>query len=74
MILIVHQSINIHMIRIDGISNASVFQIGSAGMIKPLAQLMNTGGFTEPAPPAGAQDDSGVAAGTPYVPLVLPSQ
>lgn len=73
MILIVHQSIDIHMIRIDGISNASVFQIGSAGMIKPLAQLMNTGGFTTPAPPTDAQVGSGTAPGTPYVPLVLPS-
>lgn len=69
MILIVHQSIHIHMIRIDGISNASVFQVGSAGIIKPLAQLMNTGGFTEPAPGMDVADSTG----PPYVPLVSPS-
>lgn len=73
MILIVHQSIDIHMIRIDGISNASVFQIGSAGIIKPLAQLMNTGGFTAPAPLTDATDGTVGSVGTPYVPLVLPS-
>lgn len=70
MILVVHQSIQIHTIRINGISNASVFQIGSAGIIKPLSQLMNTGGFTEPAPPAPLPPGG---TQSPFVPLVLPS-
>jgi len=70
MILVVHQTIHIHMIRIDGISNASVFQIGSAGIIKPHAQLLNTGGFAEPAPPAGEPAD---LSPPPFVPLVSPS-
>ncbi|PLT30423.1 spore germination protein GerPB [Peribacillus deserti] len=48
----IQQTIHINMIRIDGISNSSVFQIGSAGIIKPSSILSNSGGFTEPAPPA----------------------
>lgn len=67
MILIVHQSIEIHTIRIDGISNASVLQIGTSGIIKPLNQMLNTGGFTAPAPEAKS------APSAPYVPLVSPS-
>lgn len=48
----IQQSIQIHFIKIDGISNSSVFQIGSAGIIKPASYLYNTGGFTGPAPEA----------------------
>ena len=48
------QYIMINQIRINGISNSSVFQIGTAGLIKPLSNLYNTGGFTEPAPELGA--------------------
>jgi len=44
------QYIYINQIRIEGINNSSVFQIGTAGLIKPLSNLYNTGGFTEPAP------------------------
>ena len=46
----IQQSIHIHSIKIGGISNSSVFQIGSAGMIKPASYLYNTGGFSGPAP------------------------
>jgi spore germination protein PB len=46
----IQQSIHIHFIKIGGISNSSVLQIGSAGIIKPAAYLYNTGGFTQPAP------------------------
>ncbi|MDR7318625.1 spore germination protein GerPB [Brevibacillus nitrificans] len=49
---IVHQNITIHTLKIDGLTNSSVFQIGSAGIIKPLSQLYNSGGFTEQAPAA----------------------
>lgn len=48
----IQQSIQINMIKIEGISNSSVFQIGSAGLIKPVSHLYNTGGFTAPAPEA----------------------
>lgn len=48
----IQQSININLLKIDGITNSSVLQIGSAGMIKPVSYLYNTGGFTAPAPEA----------------------
>ncbi|WP_018662415.1 spore germination protein GerPB [Heyndrickxia acidiproducens] len=48
----VQQSIQIRMIKIGGISNSSVFQIGTSGIIKPASYLYNTGNFTEPAPTA----------------------
>ncbi|WP_339061121.1 spore germination protein GerPB [Tepidibacillus marianensis] len=50
MIINVNQSISIHQIRIGSIGNSSVFQIGSAGVIKPLSNIYNTGGFTGPVP------------------------
>ncbi|MEH7546457.1 spore germination protein PB [Neobacillus bataviensis] len=46
----IQQSIHINFIKIGGITNSSVLQIGSAGIIKPQANLFNTGGFTKPAP------------------------
>jgi spore germination protein PB len=52
--LIVHQSIVIHQLRVDSVANSSVLQIGSAGMIKGLSNLYNTGGFTGAAPAASA--------------------
>jgi spore germination protein PB len=48
----IQQSIQINFIKIGGITNSSVLQIGSAGIIKPAAYLYNTGGFTGPAPAA----------------------
>ncbi|MBP3038685.1 spore germination protein GerPB [Bacillaceae bacterium Marseille-Q3522] len=67
----IQQSIQIHSIRIDGISNSSVFQIGSAGIIKPASYLYNTGGFTEAAPEAVTMEtEPGLF--TPSVPLVSP--
>ncbi len=50
MIFNIQQTIQINMIKIGSINNSSVLQIGSAGIIKPLATLANTGGFTTPAP------------------------
>jgi spore germination protein PB len=48
----IQQSIHIHYIKIGGVTNSSVLQIGSAGIIKPSSHLYNTGGFTKPAPVA----------------------
>ncbi|CAG9609233.1 spore germination protein GerPB [Pseudoneobacillus rhizosphaerae] len=48
----IQQTINIHLIKIGSISNSSVLQIGSAGVIKPASHLFNTGGFTKAAPAA----------------------
>lgn len=68
----VHQNIVIHNLKIDGISNSSVCQIGSAGIIKPLSNLFNTGCFTQPAPPAGRQPIT--LPTQPLVPLVEPTR
>jgi spore germination protein PB len=65
----IQQSIQINFIKIGGITNSSVLQIGSAGIIKPTAHLYNTGGFTQPAPQAFASSGSGSLLGTPAVPL-----
>jgi spore germination protein PB len=51
----INQSIVIHHLKIGGISNSSVFQIGSAGVIKSLSNLYNTGNFTGPAPVSSAE-------------------
>jgi spore germination protein PB len=50
----IQQSIQINFIKISSITNSSVLQIGSAGIIKPASYLYNTGGFTKPAPKAGS--------------------
>lgn len=50
MIFNIQQTIQINMIKIGSVNNSSVFQIGSAGIIKPYSTLANTGGFKEPAP------------------------
>ncbi|MCM3616923.1 spore germination protein GerPB [Sutcliffiella horikoshii] len=71
----VNQNIVIHHLKIGGITNSSVFQIGSAGVIKSLSNLYNTGGFVEPAPVSSAEiaqsqqgGDLSSSAG-PFVPL-----
>ena len=64
------QYITINHIRINGISNSSVFQIGTAGLIKPLSNLYNTGGFTEAAPTLGAEIASTqTESETPLIPF-----
>ncbi|WP_309120453.1 spore germination protein GerPB [Paenibacillus sp.] len=63
----VHQSIVIHQLRVENVSNSSVIQIGTSGQISSLSNLYNTGGFTEPAPePLGTQTG-------PIVPLPSPA-
>ncbi|HEK9099712.1 spore gernimation protein GerPB [Bacillus pfraonensis] len=51
----VQQSIIINNIKIESITTSSVFQIGTAGSIKALSKLSNTGGFTEPLRPLTAK-------------------
>ncbi|MDQ0268792.1 spore germination protein GerPB [Cytobacillus purgationiresistens] len=70
----IQQSIHIQLIKIGGVSNSSVFQIGSAGIIKPSSHLYNTGGFTEPAPEFDTPLSEGTVVGTPFVPLVAPAK
>lgn len=48
----IQQSIHINLIKIGSLTNSSVLQIGSAGVIRPTAHLFNTGGFIKPAPEA----------------------
>ncbi|MBV6717057.1 spore germination protein GerPB [Paenibacillus chitinolyticus] len=49
----IHQTITIHQLRVDAVSNSSVLQVGSAGSIRALSNQYNTGGFTGPAPEVG---------------------
>ncbi|WP_123040941.1 spore germination protein GerPB [Cohnella candidum] len=49
----IYQNITINYIRVEAVTNSSVLQIGSAGSIRSLSQLFNTGGFTGPAPQLG---------------------
>ncbi|WKB37294.1 spore germination protein GerPB [Terrilactibacillus sp. S3-3] len=65
----INQTIRIHQIKITGLTNSSVFQIGSAGIIKPISNLFNSGGFTDACPPLLTEPD-----GPPlYVRLPAPS-
>ncbi|MCP3742146.1 spore germination protein GerPB [Rossellomorea sp. BNER] len=71
--LYVQQSIHIQMIKIGGMANSSVLQIGTSGKIQSASYLYNTGGFTEPAPEA---DNGGVIQPPeiePLVPLQAPT-
>lgn len=68
----IHQTIQIQYLRVGGVSNSSVLQIGSAGMIKPLSNLYNTGGFTKPAPLPKKQ--AGVVEELPVTPPFFPLQ
>lgn len=68
--LTVHQTITIHQLRVDAVSNSSVLQVGSAGCIQSLSNLYNTGGFTGPAPQASSE---GEITPVPLVPLPPPT-
>lgn len=65
----IQQSIVIHSLRVDTVSNSSVLQIGSAGIIKSLSNLYNTGGFTGPA----LQPGQGFVPPVSLVPLPPPA-
>lgn len=65
----IQQSIHINLLKVEGITNSSVLQIGSAGVIKPASYLYNTGGFTAPAPLA----NGGTSQTPPVVPLQSPT-
>ncbi len=41
----VNQSIHINYMRVESVSNSSILQIGSAGSIKSLSNLYNTGSY-----------------------------
>ncbi|UPG62338.1 spore germination protein GerPB [Metabacillus endolithicus] len=72
----INQTICINYLRVDSVNNSSVLQIGSAGMIKPLSNLYNTGGFFQEAPQILTEAPTGVAAEAsegPLVPLSTPT-
>ncbi|MCJ7840382.1 spore germination protein GerPB [Lederbergia sp. NSJ-179] len=46
----VQQSIHIQSIKIGALTNSSVLQIGTSGVITPSSHLYNTGGFKKAAP------------------------
>lgn len=51
----INQTIQINYLRLESISNSSILQIGSAGSIKSLSNLYNTGSYVEAAPEVSAQ-------------------
>ncbi|MCM3690247.1 spore germination protein GerPB [Neobacillus niacini] len=65
----IQQSIQINFIKINSITNSSVLQIGSAGIIKPASYLYNTGGFKGPAPSAGGTQTTNGQSSSVAVPL-----
>lgn len=48
--IFVNQTITITSLKIGGVSNSSVLQIGTAGIIKATTHLYNTGGYKGIAP------------------------
>ncbi|GLI84304.1 MULTISPECIES: spore germination protein GerPB [Rossellomorea] len=72
----VQQSIQIQFIKIGGMSNSSVLQIGTCGQIATNDYLYNTGGFTEPAPQAQKNGGTGGQSQSvpPFVPLQPPGE
>ncbi|SEN13409.1 spore germination protein PB [Mesobacillus persicus] len=69
----IQQSININLLRVDAVSNSSVLQIGSSGIIKPASYLYNTGGYTAPAPEPGEPNGGDDPPIAPVVPLQSPT-
>ncbi|MZQ82484.1 spore gernimation protein [Paenibacillus sp. 5J-6] len=54
--MIIHQTIMIQQLKVNSVANSSVLQIGTAGSIRSLSNLYNTGGFVEPTPALGSSD------------------
>ncbi|WLR42908.1 spore germination protein GerPB [Bacillus carboniphilus] len=70
----INQCIQIQYLRIGAVTNSSVLQIGSAGIIKPVSNLYNTGCYTVPAPEAEAlMEEEEALTEESFVPLAAPS-
>ncbi|MGG1517688.1 spore germination protein GerPB [Paenibacillus oryzisoli] len=65
----IHQTIMIQQLKVNSVANSSVLQIGTAGSIRSLSNLYNTGGFVEPAPELGTTEVNPVT----LVPLPPPT-
>lgn len=59
--MIIHQTIMIQQLRVNSVANSSVLQIGTAGSIRSLSNLYNTGGFVEPTPALGSSEVNPIA-------------
>ncbi|NOV02908.1 spore germination protein GerPB [Paenibacillus planticolens] len=59
--MIIHQTIMIQNLKVNSVANSSVLQIGTAGSIRSLSNLYNTGGFVEPTPELGSSPVNPVA-------------
>ena len=59
--MIIHQTIMIQQLKVNSVANSSVLQIGTAGSIRSLSNLYNTGGFVEPTPELGSSEVNPVA-------------
>ncbi|MEO3944957.1 spore germination protein GerPB [Gorillibacterium sp. CAU 1737] len=69
--MIVYQSIAIHYLHIDSVSQASVVQVGAAGALGSQAFQLSGGEAAAEAPDGNTETEP--AAGSPLVPLPLPS-
>ncbi|MEI4791023.1 spore germination protein GerPB [Bacillus sp. FJAT-53060] len=69
----INQAIQINYLRVEAVSNSSVLQIGSAGSIKALSNLYNTGSYVEAAPEAAGTQGIVESQGPPFVPLQSPT-
>ncbi|CAM3685770.1 spore germination protein GerPB [Marinicrinis lubricantis] len=67
--LTVYQNITIHKLSVESVANSSVLQIGTAGIVKTLSNLYNTGGFTVPAPELTTPMVGSQGVESPAVPL-----
>jgi spore germination protein PB len=50
--LIVHQSIVIHSLKVNNVSNSAILQIGTAGIIKSLSNSYNSAAGASPPSPS----------------------
>ncbi len=73
--LVIHQTITINRLDVGSVANSSVLQIGTAGLVKGVSNIYNTGGFTGPAPevPPDITVDIPVPSPVPLVPLPSPT-
>ncbi|MBW8350389.1 spore germination protein GerPB [Bacillus sp. IITD106] len=72
MVINVQQSIHIHMIKIGGMTNSSVLQIGTTGIITEASNLFNTGGFTGAAPSTIAEAKTEALGEAVEHPILVP--
>lgn len=67
----IYQDICINFLKVGSVTNSSVLQIGSAGVIQARSNLYNTGGYVKP-----AEEAEPIPGGTeiePVVPLASPT-